>query len=143
MAGARGPARWPYAALAYLFVGLALVGVVVPGLPTFPFLLLAAWAAARGSKRLHDWLYDHPKFGAALIEWERERAVSRRSKVAAVALMALSWVILVWRTGGVLMPVVVGAVLLVVGSWLVRRPEPGVEPGDSTAATGAEPGGEP
>ena len=139
VAGGRGPTRWPYAALAYLFVGLALVGVVVPGLPTFPFLLLAAWAAARGSKRLHDWLYDHPKFGAALIEWERERAVSRRSKLAAVALMALSWIILVWRTDGVFMPVLVGAVLLVVGGWLVRRPVPGGKPADRAVSTGVDP----
>ena len=117
--------RWPYAALAYVFVGLALLGVAVPGLPTFPFLLLAAWAAARGSKRLHDWLYAHPRFGAALMDWERERAVSRRSKVLAFALMALSWAVLVWRTDGWWMPVAVGVVLVVVGAWLMRRPEPG------------------
>jgi hypothetical protein len=36
--------RWAFAVLAYLFVGLAMIGVVVPGIPTFPFLLLAALA---------------------------------------------------------------------------------------------------
>lgn len=120
----RSMTRWPYAVLAYLFTALALVGVVVPGLPTFPFLLLAAWAAARGSKRLHDWLYEHPRFGAALIDWERERAVSRRSKILAVALMAASWLIMLWRTENAWIPAALAALFLVVGTYVVRRPEP-------------------
>ena len=118
-----GP-RWPFALLAYLFTGLALLGVALPGLPTFPFLLLAAWAAARGSKRLHDWLYEHPRFGSALIDWERERAVSRRAKVLAVALMALSWLILLWRVDNVWVPAALAALFLVVGTYVVTRPEP-------------------
>jgi uncharacterized membrane protein YbaN (DUF454 family) len=69
-------ARWPFAILAYVCVGLGLLGVLLPGLPTVPFLLLAAWAASRGSKRLHDWLYTHPRFGPALTEWQEQRAVS-------------------------------------------------------------------
>ncbi len=124
--GRQGPRRprWPFAVLAYLFTGLALVGVVVPGLPTFPFLLLAAWAAARGSKRLHDWLYEHPRFGAALIDWERERAVSRRSKALAVALMAVSWVIMLWRVDNPWVPAGLAVLFLVVGTYVATRPEP-------------------
>jgi uncharacterized membrane protein YbaN (DUF454 family) len=116
--------RWPFAIMAYLFVGLAMVGVVVPGLPTFPFLLLAAWAAARGSKRLHDWLYEHPRFGAALIDWEREKAVSRRSKILAVVLMAASWLIMLWRVGNPWVLAGLAALFAVTGSYVVRRPEP-------------------
>ncbi len=119
--------RWPFAVLAYLSVGLALAGVVVPGLPTFPFLLLAAWAAARGSKRLHDWLYAHPRFGAALMDWERERAVSRRSKWIAIALLAASWLLTVWRVDNPWVPIGLGALFLTVGSYLVTRPEPSAD----------------
>ena len=42
--------------LAYASLGLGIVGIVVPGLPTVPFVLLSAFAAARGSRRLHAWL---------------------------------------------------------------------------------------
>jgi len=122
--------RWPFAVLAYLAVGLALLGVVLPGLPTFPFLLVAAWAAARGSRRLHDWLYAHPRFGAALTEWERERAVSRRSKVIAVVLLATSWLLTLWRVDSLWAPVALGALFLTVGGYLVTRPEPSAGPGE-------------
>ncbi len=125
-AGSQPPAatRWPYTLLAYLFTGLALLGVAVPGLPTFPFLLLAAWAAARGSKRLHHWLYEHPRFGAALIDWERERAVSRRAKVLAIALMAASWLIMWWRLGNPWVLAGLAALFAVVGTYVATRPEP-------------------
>ena len=111
------------AALAWLFTGLALVGVVVPGLPTFPFLLLAAWAAARGSRRLHDWLYAHPRFGPDLRRWRDRRAISRRAKVWALALLALSFAIMWWRvrTWWVLGPVAV--LFTTVGTWLATRRE--------------------
>ena len=44
--------RWAWWLLAYVSLGLGIVGIVVPGLPTVPFVLLSAFAAARGSERL-------------------------------------------------------------------------------------------
>lgn len=116
--------RWPFAVLAYLFVGLALVGVVIPGLPTFPFLLLAGWAASRGSKRVHDWLYQHPRFGPALLDWRETRSISARAKAWSVALMALSWLILLWRVGRPWILGLTAALFLTVGSYVVTRPLP-------------------
>ena len=117
------PLRWPFAVLAYLFLGVALVGVVVPGLPTFPFLLLAGWAAARGSRRLHDWLYRHPRFGPELARWRDRRAITRRSKVLALALLALSFGIMAWRGVSPWVLVPVAALFTTVGTWLATRPE--------------------
>ena len=51
--------RWAWWLLAYVSLGLGLIGIVVPGLPTVPFVLLSAFAAARGSMRLHDRLLAH------------------------------------------------------------------------------------
>ena len=47
--------RWAWWLLAWASLALGVVGVVVPGLPTVPFVLLSAYAAARGSARLHAW----------------------------------------------------------------------------------------
>lgn len=101
-----------------------MIGVVVPGIPTFPFLLLAAWAAARGSKRLHDWLYAHPRFGQSLIDWERKRAVSRRVKVIAIGLLVMSWIIMYWRVGNAWLLLALGLLFITVGTFLATRPEP-------------------
>src|SRR3546814_14533521 len=67
--------RWAWWLLAYASLGLGLVGVVVPGLPTVPFVLLSAYAAARGSERLHRWLLAHRVFGPMTVDRSHERRV--------------------------------------------------------------------
>lgn len=88
-----------------LFLGLGLLGVVLPVLPTTPFLLLAAGCFARSSPRLHGWLLAHPVFGPPIRNWEENGAISRRAKRLAVGSMAavlalsvglgLSWKVLI------------------------------------------------
>ena len=81
--------RIAWAGLGLTFLSIGLVGVVVPLLPTTPFVLLAAVCFARGSQRLHAWLNGHPVFGRHLDQWKKERAVSRSAKRAAMIAMAV------------------------------------------------------
>src|SRR3546814_15381867 len=60
----------------------------VPGLPTVPFVLLSAYAAARGSRRLHAWLRRHRQFGPMIRDWQSQGAVSRRAQWLATVMMA-------------------------------------------------------
>jgi uncharacterized membrane protein YbaN (DUF454 family) len=62
--------RWLWWLLAYTSLALGIVGIVVPGLPTVPFILLSAFAAARGSQRLHAWLLAHRRFGSMIVDWQ-------------------------------------------------------------------------
>ncbi|WP_149195827.1 YbaN family protein [Luteimonas suaedae] len=121
--------RWAWWLLAYTSLGLGLVGVFVPGLPTTVFILIAAWAAARGSERLHRWLLVHPRFGPMIRDWQAHGAVSRRAKWMATAAMAACAAILLlvmplfpahrwWMTA---LPV---ACMAIVAAWLWLRPEP-------------------
>jgi uncharacterized membrane protein YbaN (DUF454 family) len=82
--------------LGWCFFGLGAVGVVVPGLPTTPFMLLALWAFSKSSRRFHDWLYSHPFFGPPLQDWERHRVISLPVKILALLAMvgALAYMIL-------------------------------------------------
>jgi uncharacterized membrane protein YbaN (DUF454 family) len=113
-----------YLAFAYVCVGLGIVGAFLPLLPTTPFILLAAWAAPKGSPALHRWLYEHPRFGSALVAWEQKGAVSTRSKWTACSLMAASWVIMLLQTNTWLVPAITGVLFIVISAFLITRPTP-------------------
>ena len=116
--------RWLWWLLAYASLGLGIVGIVVPGLPTVPFVLLAAFAAARGSRRLRDRLLAHRQFGPMIRDWEREGAVSRRAKTLATAMMAVCAAIMFLTAPRWWMAATGSAIMACVALWLWRRPEP-------------------
>lgn len=77
----------------WLTLGLAstacgIAGLLLPLVPTTPFLLLATFAFARSSPRLHRWLTTHPRLGPPIEDWRAHGAISRRAKIAAVVVMA-------------------------------------------------------
>jgi len=117
-------ARWAWWLLAYASLGLGLVGIVVPGLPTVPFVLLAAFAAARGSQRLHAWLLAHRQFGPMIRDWEAQGAVSRRAKRLATLMMAACALVMFLTAPAIWMAAMGTAIMAVVAAWLWRRPEP-------------------
>ena len=75
-----------FIALGTVAVGLGLLGIVVPGLPTTVFLLVASYFFARSSPRLHRRLLNHPRFGPYL-ELASQRTMSLRAK--AISLLAM------------------------------------------------------
>ena len=88
--------RWAWWLLAYASLGTGIVGIFVPGLPTTVFILISAWAASRGSERLHTWLLQHPRFGPAIVNWQAHGAVSRYAKWMATLTMAACAGIMLW-----------------------------------------------
>lgn len=79
---------WRIAGALALVLGAA--GVVLPILPTTPFVLLAAFCFARSSPGLHRWLLANRTFGPALREWDEHRSIAYRTKVVAIAMMSAS-----------------------------------------------------
>jgi len=69
---------------------LGIIGIVLPLLPTTPFILLAAFCFYRGSKRLHDWLESQPWLGKQLHLWREKRAVSKKVKTIALVYLWLA-----------------------------------------------------
>jgi uncharacterized membrane protein YbaN (DUF454 family) len=68
-------------------VGLGLLGVFIPVLPTTPFLLLAAGCFMRSSQRLYDWLIHHKWFGEYIRNYREYRAIPLRAKVVTLVLL--------------------------------------------------------
>ncbi len=66
---------------------LAGLGVALPLLPTTPFILVAAFAFARSSRRWSAWLHTHPLFGPLIHHWQQYGAISRRAKILGVTSM--------------------------------------------------------
>ena len=81
-------------------LALGLIGVVLPGLPTTPFILLAAACYAKASPRLHAWLLNHRWFGPMLRDWERDHSLTRRTKTVAVVSMLVMVAFSVWTFQG-------------------------------------------
>ncbi len=79
-----------YKPLGLVLLGVGMAGILLPVLPSTPFVLLAAWCFARSSERWHRRLLESELFGPIIRNWEENRCVSRRTKRVALASMALA-----------------------------------------------------
>jgi uncharacterized membrane protein YbaN (DUF454 family) len=117
------PVRWLLKGVAVMSLALGIIGAFVPVLPTVPFILLAAWAAARSSPRLSHWLENHPRMGPHIRDWRNGGVVSRPAKWMATAMMASGGAIMMIVVRPLWVPLAVIAIMTTVGVWLWRRPE--------------------
>jgi len=125
------PARTPPArlrqlgwrVLALASVALGATGAVLPGLPTVPFLLVAAWAGGRGWPALEARLLAHPRYGADIRRWRDHGAVPRRAKWVASLMMLASSVVIGLSKLPLAAKIGLPVFMAVVALWLWRRPE--------------------
>lgn len=116
------PVRWLWIAFGGVAVGLAIIGAVLPLLPTTPFLLVAAFAFARSSPRLHAWLLGHKRFGPLIRNWQEHGAISRRTKIISLSLMAAMPPLALWMGAPTWTVVVQAGVLACSGLFIATRP---------------------
>ena len=81
--------RIVYGLLAAIFFGLAMIGVVLPGIPTTPFLLLMSYFLIRISPALNDRVLDWPVVGTDLQNWQRHGGVRPAAKWAAYGMVTV------------------------------------------------------
>jgi uncharacterized membrane protein YbaN (DUF454 family) len=112
-------ARLTWLIVGFVALALGALGIALPLLPTTPFILVAAFAFAQSSEKLHQWLLDHNVFGPLIDNWQRHGAISRRAKVLSV----VSMVAVLAISLAMALPVVVIVAQLVV----LSRPLPPAE----------------
>ena len=109
-------------AFGFFCVGMAYIGFVVPGIPFSIFLVMAAWAFAKSSKRMHDWLYNHPWFGEFLTNWTSKQVFPQKGKYAMVIVMSSSLAFLWFSTGNINAVAWSGSFMALVACWAWRFP---------------------
>jgi len=120
-----------YFTLGWFFFALGAIGVVLPVLPTTPFMLLALWAFSRSSERFYNWLYNHKFFGSPLQMWEQHRVIPFAAKVMSISFMSISFIYMViFSPVGIILKLSIAALMLY-GAWFVlTKPSnpPKIEP---------------
>ena len=101
---------------------LGVVGIVVPVLPTTPFLLVAAACYARSSTRLYAWLLGQPSLGRIVAEWRRSRSLPPGVKARALLIVALTFAVSIVLVDGLVLQLLLVAVGVILGAFLWRIP---------------------
>lgn len=111
-----------YRLLAYLCVGLAIAGVVLPLLPTTVFVLIAAWAAGRSSPEFETWLLNHERFGPTIVNWRARQVVPPKAKALACTMLSISWLILYVSGSSFWLLALLGLFFCGLAGYLLSRP---------------------
>lgn len=117
------PARGFWLVFGFLSTACGIAGVILPLVPTTPFLLLAAYAFARSSPRLHCWLVTHPRLGPPIADWQAHGAINRRAKIAAIAVMAATWGLSAMAGVSAAILIVQAVVLSASATFILTRPD--------------------
>ena len=90
--------RYVWNLFGFIALGLGIIGIPLPVLPTTPFVLLAAYFFAKGSPRYHAWLRNHKTFGKMVRDWEEHGSIPPRAKLLATVMIAIAISFPLWIT---------------------------------------------
>ena len=108
--------------LGFMSLGMAYIGVVVPGIPFSIFLVFAAYCFAKSSKKMHDWIYNHKYFGPFLTNWTQKSVFPTKGKYAMIIVMSSSLLFLWFTTENIKAVAWSGGFMALVAIWAWRFP---------------------
>ena len=108
--------------LGFASLGMAYVGVIVPGIPFSIFLVFAAYCFAKSSKRMHDWLYNHKYFGPFLTNWVQKKVFPTKGKYAMIIVMSTTLAFTYYMTANLNAVLWSGGFMAMVAVWAWRYP---------------------
>jgi len=126
--------KWFWKILGFLSLGMAYIGLITPGIPYSCFIVAAAYCFAKGSPKMHAWLYNHKIFGPFLTNWNTKRVFPTKMKFFMLAMMSSSLIIMSFTVpvNGV---IYTGIFMFFVAVWAWRFPG-SVEEHDRRIANG-------
>lgn len=111
-----------WVSLGFIFLGIAYIGVITPGIPWSTPTVVAAFCFAKGSERWHNWIMNHRLFGPFLRNWSEKRVFPTKGKWAMVITMDVSLIILWFTTQNWKLVLGLGLMMALVAVWAWRYP---------------------
>ena len=116
--------KYLYISLGFIFVVLGYIGIIVPGIPTTPFLLLSVWFFSRSSKSFENWLLNHKIFGEFIKNWQKNKGINRKSKIYAIILILLTFTITIYFKFALFVDILLAIFGILLCLFIIMRPEP-------------------
>ncbi|CAN5713639.1 MAG: YbaN family protein [Ilumatobacteraceae bacterium] len=113
--------RWLWFGLGWVAVGVGTIGIVVPGLPTTVFFVVAAACFSRSSPRFEQWVLDRPGIGPLVRDYRAGLGMPRRAKVAAITCIVVACTISALVVGPWWLKVAIALLGLVGVAWIAWR----------------------
>ncbi|PKQ21128.1 MAG: DUF454 domain-containing protein [Actinobacteria bacterium HGW-Actinobacteria-6] len=107
--------RYVLLSLGWIFLGIGVIGMVLPVLPTTPFVLLAAACFMRSSERIHSWLVTHPIFGKQIADYLAGKGLRLRTKIVAIGTL---WASIIASAIWVVPYLIADAVMVAIAAWV-------------------------
>lgn len=108
--------------LGVIFLAIAYVGLIVPGIPWSTPTVIAAYCFAKSSDRMRNWLYNHRVFGPFLTGWQEKRIFPTKAKYLMIATMSVSLLTLWFTTGNIIAVAWLAVFMLLCVIWGWRYP---------------------
>jgi uncharacterized protein len=108
--------------LGFCSLGMAYLGVVLPGLPYSIFIVGAAYCFAKGSPKMEAWLYNHRLFGPFLTNWNHKRVFPQKMKYFMIIMMTTSLIIMYTTDVKPIGIISTAVVMITVALWTWRFP---------------------
>jgi uncharacterized membrane protein YbaN (DUF454 family) len=108
--------------LGIILLGVAYLGVLIPGLPWSTPILGATFCFAKSSEKFHNWIMNHPKFGPFIKNWSTYRVYPTKAKYLMVAVMSTSLVVMFLTTGNIMATLYLLITFALIVTWATRYP---------------------
>lgn len=105
-----------------MFLLLGFIGLLLPIVPTTPFILVSVWFFARSSKKLEDWLINHKIFGKSIRDWKEKGAISKNAKLSAIPLIIFSFSATIYLNEIFYLDLFLAVLGLSISTFIVTRP---------------------
>jgi uncharacterized membrane protein YbaN (DUF454 family) len=125
------PVRLGLAIVGTVALAIGVLGIVLPILPTTPFLLLAAACYARASTRMYGWLLGQPALGPIIVRWRESRSMAPGVKTRAMVVVLVTFGLSIWLVDALALRLMLGAIGTIVTVFLSRIPTTPASPASS------------